>query len=265
MAPALDAFDKLLGRDRDLVPPRRLIGTIGQGDFQAIGDEFLGHFRSLADLTPSDAVLDIGCGVGRMAVPLSRFLSEGSYEGFDIIPACIQWCQEQITPRFPNFRFQLADIHNDEYHPAGRGDARTYRFPYDDSSFDFAFATSVFTHMQPTPVDNYLSETARVLRPGGRLVATFFLLNDESQSRIAAGTSGLDMRHDLREEGTDLPFATTNVAIPEAALGLPEPFVRDSLQRHGFEVDEPIRYGSWSGRERYLSYQDVLVARTSAS
>jgi hypothetical protein len=29
----------------------------------------------------------------------------------------------------------------------------------------------------------------------------------------------------------------------------------------GFRVREPILYGSWSGRENTLSFQDVVVAR----
>ena len=49
-----------------------------------------------------NSVLDVGCGIGRMAIPLARYLNtDGKYEGFDIIPENIAWCQRAITPRYP--------------------------------------------------------------------------------------------------------------------------------------------------------------------
>jgi hypothetical protein len=42
-------------------------GLIGEGDFDAVGQELLGYFRELAHLEPTERVLDIGCGLGRMA------------------------------------------------------------------------------------------------------------------------------------------------------------------------------------------------------
>src|SRR5262249_6440676 len=50
-------------------------------------------------------------------------------------------------------------------------------FPYADASFDFVFLTSVFTHMLPAEVAQYLREVRRVLRPAGRCPAAFFFLH----------------------------------------------------------------------------------------
>jgi ubiquinone/menaquinone biosynthesis C-methylase UbiE len=37
---------------------------------------------------------------------------------------------------------------------------------------------SLFTHIRPAEVENYLREMARVLKPGGRCLAAFFMLNE---------------------------------------------------------------------------------------
>src|SRR5260370_25414931 len=75
----------------DLIPPSEL-QFVGTGDFLAIGREFLGIFRDAGGLEPHHQVLDIGCGNGRMALPLMEFLScDGSYEGFDILQEGIDW------------------------------------------------------------------------------------------------------------------------------------------------------------------------------
>ena len=70
----LDTLDAALGRRDELTPPRRLI-FIGRGRFLEIGKEFTEHFKQLVDLKPNQHVLDVGCGIGRIAIPLTRYLS----------------------------------------------------------------------------------------------------------------------------------------------------------------------------------------------
>ena len=159
-------------RHRDpLIPPRRLAGYVGDSDFAATGEEFLGHFRELAGLGAQDRVLEIGCGIGRMArvlVPVLR--PPGSYDGFDVVDSGIAWCQERYRDTPAPFRFVHADLRNSAYNPGGTLDAGSYRFPYDDAAFDLVIATSLFTHLLPAAAEHYLAEAARVLTPGGRLL-----------------------------------------------------------------------------------------------
>ncbi len=226
----------------------------GRGSKQ-IGEEFCRFFVELGGLQPDERVLDVGCGIGRMAVPLTKYLKDGEYEGFDVVPKSVEWCKENITPRYPNFRFSLADIHNELYNPRGRFKAAEYKFPYEDQYFDFVFLTSVLTHLLPRDMQNYLRETARVLKKDGRCIITFFLLNPQSLSLRSLGRSELDFKY--QREGCRI----LDEDAPEYAVAYDEGHIRELYRRHNLRIVEPVHYGSWCGRgNSYLTYQDLIVA-----
>lgn len=251
----LDLADRARRGERTL-PPRWLRHMVG-GNYEAVGREFAGHFVSVAGLRPGERVLDVGCGAGRMALPLPDLLGpDGSYDGFDIVPEAVAWCRDHITARHPNFRFRLLDVRNARYNPRGALSAREASFPYPDGAFDFAFATSVFTHLGLEEARRYLGECARVLRPGGRLLATFFLLERESLALIAAGRSEMDFRHG---DG-DLRTLIHRPGDADFAVAFDEALVRRMIGGAGLALREPIHRGAWCGREDFLSYQDVVLA-----
>jgi SAM-dependent methyltransferase len=252
----LDLKDRLSGRADRLVPPRRL-DFVGHSDFVETGDEFLGHFVELGGLQPGHHVLDVGCGIGRMARPLTGYLSaEGAYEGFDVNREGIGWCRRRYA-RFGNFRFQVADLYNRRYNPHGAHAAGEYRFPYEDGRFDFAFATSLLTHLLEDEADHELAELARVLRPGGRCLTTWFLLDETSRRGIAEGRSGLPFL-DAHEH-----VAVVSEDVPEEAVAYDADWVRERHEAHGLAVLD-VRPGSWSGRTEHLSFQDIVVAERAA-
>ncbi len=240
-----------------LRPPKDLdnIGGGGRG-FDAVGKRWLDMLtRPPERLGPDERVLDAGCGVDRIAVPLTGYISsEGSYEGFDIESKAITWCQENITPKYPNFRFQVADVYNKRYNRNGTQQPHEYRFPYPDESFDFAFLASVFTHLLPEAVENYISEISRVLRSGRRCVISYFLLNERSVERIEAGKiSKQTFSHDYGN------YRLQNDKVPEAAIAHDEANIRDMYEKHGLRVMEPVWYGGWAGGEG-PGRQDVIWA-----
>ncbi len=250
-------WDWAAGRTAVRPPPDELVQGIGGSWW--IGEHFLGHFRDLCGLKPDEVVLDVGCGVGRMAVPLTGYLSpKGRYEGFDIMLKNVNWCRRAIARRWPNFRFQHADIYNREYNPQGPVHCSQYRFPYPDRTFDFAFLTSVFTHLMPPDAAHYLREVARVLKPGGRCLATFFLLNDESNALVDSGKA-LFALHPM--EGN---CRVNSREVPEACLALDESYVDRAAHAAGLVIERPVRYGSWSGRAPAFDFQDIVILHKPA-
>ncbi len=250
---AHDRLEVWTGRRDPLTPPRRMWHWITNPalDFKTEGEGVRGYLVGECGLTPDEAVLDVGCGIGRNAVPLIGYVRE--YDGFDIMPEAVRWCQENITPRHPNFRFRLADVRNDRYNPQGTRTAPEYRFPYADDSFDLVFLISVFTHMLPRDMENYLSETARVLKPGGRCVISYLLLNDEARRNIETGAGAFDFRHEVGEGCfAQLP------ELPEAAVAYEEGRVRALYAERALRIREPIRYGTWSCSPAMM--QDIIVA-----
>jgi SAM-dependent methyltransferase len=257
---AVDTMDLLLGRRDGLTPPRRIKDLVGNPkEFNKVGDEFLGYFKELGKLRPNNRVLDVGCGNGRMAIPLTRYLKTSSaYEGFDIVAEGVEWCSKNVTPKFPNFHFKLVDIYNKRYNPKGTIDALSFKFPFESKSFDFVFLTSIFTHMLPKEMQNYFSEISRVLKKDGRCLITFFLLNSESIELVDSNSS-------LKSGPYDFQYKFDNYRIvdrsePESAVAYDENFVRTIYMKNNLDIEEPIRYGSWCGRKNPLSLQDIVIA-----
>ena len=248
-----------------LIPPADLIVQNGIGvgrpgdvanEFHEIGHGLIAEMIRDGCITPDARVLDVGSGLGRLSRALTTYLSpRGSYEGIDVTKSSVEWCQEAYRG-LSNFRFTHADVFNTHYNPKATVRASSYRFPFDDASFDCIFSTSLFTHLVLTDAWRYLSEMARVLRPSGRTWNTFMLLDRVSEPlAINAANPNVRMPHVVAGARVVLPHD------PEAVIGLYTSTVAAAHREHGLRIDE-VRNGPWSGRTDDIraSYQDVIIA-----
>jgi ubiquinone/menaquinone biosynthesis C-methylase UbiE len=258
---AQDYFAAKRGEFTEFNPPRRLRRLVGdEVGFSEVGEEFTKYFVDICGLKPNESILDVGCGSGRIACVLTKYLNpQGRYEGFDIVKEGIEWDNKIIAAKFPNFHFQHSNLYNKSYNPKGKSLSSEYKFPYPDESFDFVFLTSVFTHMLPRDMEHYLSEIVRVLKTDGRCLITFFLLNNEAKELAEAKTE-CHINFPYQFEG----YRANNPRFREAAVAYEEDAIRALYERYGLRIKQPIHYGSWCGRQNYLSVQDIIVAVKNA-
>jgi ubiquinone/menaquinone biosynthesis C-methylase UbiE len=156
---------------RDRLPPRAAYGavwdavasTLSDAQFSVAGTTDAAVLRdsgrSTADdvigetaVRPSDTVLEIGCGVGRVGVSLA--------------PRCARWIGADVSAEMLRHaasalagHANVSFVHLNGVDLAGVADA----------SVDVAYCTGVFMHLDEWERYRYLAEAFRVLRPGGRV------------------------------------------------------------------------------------------------
>lgn len=124
------------------------------GEFEAVGileRELLIYFG----LKKDDYVIDVGCGSGRLALPLSEYLT-GKYLGIDIMPELVSYARTLVSN--PSWRLEIA---------------KGLSIPEKDKKADVVCFFSVMTHLLHEETYVYLQEAKRVLKPGGKIVFSF--------------------------------------------------------------------------------------------
>lgn len=249
-----DFYTHIFGQNKTLVPPKGLI-FVGSGDFVKQGNYQVELVKKYTNLKPDGKVLDIGCGIGRLAVPLTNYLNQnGVYEGFDIVDFGIEWCKKNISSRFPNFRFRCVDLKNDLYNLSTENEARNFEFPYQNNYFDSVVLTSVFTHMMPLDVEQYLKQISNVLNKNGKCLATFFIINEESKRNMLLKKTDFVFKYSY--DG----YYLMAKSVKEANIAYEEEFLFTMIDNCGLKI-ESVYYGSWSKKSATLDFQDIVILR----
>ena len=234
--------------------PWRIWHNVGGGDFHQIGQQYFDWFRTSTDLKPDAHVLDMGCGAGRLAFPLANYLGpEGAYTGFDLSERALAFARRHARGE-ARITFVRADVKSREYGGTG-GQAAGYRFPVEDGSVDAALAISLFSHLLPEDAAAYLAEAGRVLKPGGRLCLTGFLV--EPGMALQAAVLPLQPYRD--------GAWAADPREPERAIGFEREVFEGWLAAAGLQLAEPVEPGHWSGTTRLGEFQDRIVVEKPAA
>jgi SAM-dependent methyltransferase len=244
-----------LGQRDTLTPPAalfddpdRMDGSHDVRDFVMVGENTVAWLIS-EGLQPADRVLEIGCGIGRMAIPLMRHLDQrGSYAGLEVNADKVRYCIETVGSAAPNFEFRHADVFNKYYNPGGSTRGEDYTFPYGDNSFDFVFLVSVFTHMLPEGMQRYLSEISRVMASGATCISSFWLTR-ETLGPPYHPYSDVSEIYDLEE--------------PEHGVIYVEEYVKGCFDDCGLRLRRMLRgsrFGKADPDHNRNSQQDIVVA-----
>ncbi|RCX01078.1 class I SAM-dependent methyltransferase [Schleiferia thermophila] len=251
----IDFLDYIRGSRHPFQPPKGLIFT-GRGNFIKTGKHFADLLKKHAGLTADSYILDVGCGIGRLAVSLTDVLgTRGKYEGFDIVESGINWCKKNISTKFSNFNFMHIPAFNTLYNTKINIRSSHLKFPYPDCYFDIAVATSVFTHMLYDDMIHYIEEIQRTLKPGGRAMITFFIIDENSKKHM--NNSEINFRF------TRGNYFIMDEKVPEANVAYSEELINEIFRQRHFDILLRIP-GSWSTAPIYRNspeFQDTLFIK----
>lgn len=185
--------------------------------------------RTGAPLEQLEAILDFGCGCGRVLRYWQR-LRQTRVFGTDYNAKLAAWCSD-------NLQFAIVGANN-----------LKPRLDYPDSGFDLVYALSVFSHLTRDLQLPWIRELERTLKPGGRLILS-------AHGEVYLGRLNPDER---RQFAGGKLVVKNNVSAPGSntcAAYHPLPYVRDELAS-GLELLDFVPEGA-KGNPR----QDLYVLR----
>lgn len=120
---------------------------------------------------PSSRVLELGCGIGRLLIPIARRYPHTEFLGTDISSAILDVARTQ------------RDWHRAWNISLVPCDGRT--LPDIAGSLDAVFSLVTFQHIPPDGVRSYITSVASHLHPGGRFRFQFVAGNTENPYDVA--------------------------------------------------------------------------------
>lgn len=211
----------------------------------------------------SNMILDVGCGTGLLAISSEPFLGrDGKYIGIDVIKNDIDFCRGHYPSE--NFEFIYFDVNNPAYAPTQK-DTKS-KWPVESESIDLATALSVWTHLNEEDAVFYFKEISRVLKPDGKAIITFFLLDELYQKSLSIRSHQKGNYHmtfqdrwifDQGSYGSDAWLHPKWARVPESAIGVTKVGLERLTSAAGLRLIEHYQ-GNWK-EVLGAFFQDVLI------
>ncbi len=237
VARVLDIFDSFIKRKNpewQQLPPASVRMRIGVGNhilrnhqyFIDTGNYIVTELREKGYLNPDSHVIELGCGCGRNALAFSKYLSEkGRYIGQDVDREMLGWCKKNLQSQ--NVTFYDVDVFSTVYNPKGKP-ITDYKLPADDNSIDLIFSISVFSHLIYGDTAHYIRESARVLKKGGHIHLTLFII-DFLRERLGDRWT---FSHKVEN------YYVENLKYPEAAVAYDLETIEALMKENGLRIVE---------------------------
>lgn len=236
-----------------LIPRGKERNMPGGGNFLIIGKHFASLLVEYCGLNESSCVLDVGCSVGRIAIPLTQIITKGEYFGFDVNRESIEYAKQNISTKYPRFYFQHVNVFNGVYNRSSDAmSAQSFKFPY-DTKFDIVFLVSVFTHMIAQDMENYVSEISRVTKKGGKILTTYFLLNEQTKKAQNERRADRSFLYAFRNYYASDPFYQVG------AIAYEQSYVEELYKRYNLNILH-ILPGWWADAKKSTSVQDIIIS-----
>jgi SAM-dependent methyltransferase len=214
-------------------------------------------------LTPHSALLDYGCGFGRLGYAASRYLADdGAYFGYEPNQTALAFLKQAYGHR-KNFAFGGEELCFEEDYIAVRA-AGARAAGASPTAVDLSnlvtrplraqWTSSVFSHMWIEPIVHVLRSVRDLLEPDGLCVNTWLCVDDFAAYVLRCGLA--DRTFPSKINGA----LTTTASNPLACVAYEIATVREIYDRAG-HVIEDILWGSWSGRENDVIYLDIVISR----
>ncbi len=123
--------------------------------FEPVQKTILGAAREEAP--DPRAILDVGCGTGRLLMAAEQTFPNARLEGVDAAVEMVRHAQA-VLPASSRITFR---------------EATAERLPFQDAQFDLVFSTMTFHHWSNQRAG--IAEVARILKPGGRWLLADFI------------------------------------------------------------------------------------------
>ncbi|MFC1601349.1 class I SAM-dependent methyltransferase, partial [Candidatus Sumerlaeota bacterium] len=214
----------------------------------------IGVFQTLMFLQlakkENNAILDVGCGAGLLAIASEPFLGPaGKYTGIDVVSRDIDFCRRHYPAA--NFEFIHFDVGNPLY--AQAQGAAQLPWPVESGSIDLTTALSVWTHLNEEDALFYFGEIGRVLKPGGKAIVTLFVLDETYRNSLGLRSAQEGRFHTTSQElwvfsesayGSDAWLHPKWATCPEHAIGVTEAGLERLVADSGMKLIDRLQ-GNW--------------------